>query len=186
MIRHTTQRRLRTGLTLATITVSAALALAGCAAAAPQVASLDKQTTTPTATTDAVKAFYDCLESTGLKVTRGAGDIPDFGEAKGEDIMNAQKKCAPLAPAGSEIGNAMSGTSKPNGDGGGLTQEEAISSMRKFSKCMRDEGITDYPDPDANGGMTFSSPKDPKAFNAASKACNAKTGIKSGFEVSGE
>jgi hypothetical protein len=45
--------------------------------------------------------------------------------------------------------------------------------MRKFSQCMRDNGLPDYPDPDPDGrvrGPGHEQQDDPK-FRAAMEAC---------------
>jgi hypothetical protein len=43
----------------------------------------------------------------------------------------------------------------------------------KFAKCMRENGITWFPDPDASGRTMIRTPKgfDPKKFEAAQEAC---------------
>lgn len=55
------------------------------------------------------------------------------------------------------------------------TQDWQVS----FSACMRDEGIEDYPDPDANGGMKAGIAQegdDAKRSEAAASACLEKLG----------
>jgi len=43
----------------------------------------------------------------------------------------------------------------------------------KFAKCMREQGLTWFPDPDPNGGMAIKVPNgvDPKKMDAAHEAC---------------
>jgi hypothetical protein len=45
------------------------------------------------------------------------------------------------------------GCSDENGDAGNTNavQEQAV----KFAKCMRDHGVSEFPDPDASGGLTI-------------------------------
>jgi hypothetical protein len=51
----------------------------------------------------------------------------------------------------------------------------ALEGMRKFAKCMRDNGIENFPDPTDTGGIDLSGesgidPRDPK-FQDAQKKC---------------
>jgi hypothetical protein len=67
------------------------------------------------------------------------------------------------------------------GGGGGGTSTNASSKARdtqvKFSQCMREHGVKNFPDPDANGGILIKAgpgtgldPNSPQ-FKAAQKAC---------------
>lgn len=56
------------------------------------------------------------------------------------------------------------------------------ATMLRFSECMRATGISDFPDPTAGGGLTFSvgaggdlNPSSP-TFRNASKLCSKRTG----------
>ncbi|QKG18404.1 hypothetical protein [Actinomadura verrucosospora] len=77
-------------------------------------------------------------------------------------IEAAQKKCAHLMPNGGK-------PSKPSA--------AELARMRAYSKCMRDHGITAFPDPNPDGGMQLRAGKgtgiDPQSqtFKAADKAC---------------
>jgi len=51
-----------------------------------------------------------------------------------------------------------------------------VEQMRKFSQCMRDNGVPDFPDPDADGrlrGPGHDREGDPK-FRAAQEKCREK------------
>ncbi|GAA2158670.1 hypothetical protein [Actinomadura napierensis] len=77
-------------------------------------------------------------------------------------IEAAQKKCAHLMPNGGK-------PPKPS------TAE--MARMRAYSKCMRDHGVTAFPDPKPDGGMQIQAGRgtgiDPQSqtFKAADKAC---------------
>ncbi|MBO2461007.1 hypothetical protein [Actinomadura violacea] len=77
-------------------------------------------------------------------------------------IEAAQKKCAHLMPNGGK-------PTKPSA--------AELAKMRSYSKCMRDHGITAFPDPNPDGGMQVRAGKgsgiDPQSqtFKAADKAC---------------
>ena len=61
--------------------------------------------------------------------------------------------------------------------GTGTNAAAAVHQGLKFSQCMRAHGVSDFPDPDASGGIDIQpgSGLDPQspAFQAAQKACRA-------------
>jgi hypothetical protein len=63
----------------------------------------------------------------------------------------------------------------PNGGVPPKADAQQLEQQRKFAKCMREQGITNFPDPDANGGIMISKESgiDPNsdAFKAANQAC---------------
>src|SRR5262245_37212252 len=68
------------------------------------------------------------------------------------------------------------GDGSTNSNEGGSAADEAEAAAFKFSECMRDHGIDDYPDPtvDPGGGIHFEGiPGDPKSeqFRAAQEVC---------------
>jgi hypothetical protein len=48
--------------------------------------------------------------------------------------------------------------------------------MRKFSQCMRDNGLPDFPDPDASGQLRGAGheQQDTPTYRAAMEACRQK------------
>jgi hypothetical protein len=91
--------------------------------------------------------FAQCMRDNGLP------DFPDpeFGDngelsqsAPGNvdkaQLDAAQEKCKEFAPD--------SGPPKP-------MDPEKLAKAREYSKCMRDHGFPDFPDPDANGGIAI-------------------------------
>jgi hypothetical protein len=75
----------------------------------------------------------------------------------------AQKKCAHLMPNGGK-------PPKP--------KPEDLAKMRAFAKCMRDHGVTRFPDPDPDGGIKIQAGGgtglDPRSqtFKKAQEACS--------------
>jgi hypothetical protein len=76
------------------------------------------------------------------------------------------------APAGS--GGTADGTGGGSAAAGNTAREQAV----KFSECMRDNGVRDFPDPDASGELTIdgvanesSVNPDTAAFKRAVSAC---------------
>lgn len=85
-----------------------------------------------------------------------------------------------VAGAGATTTNSSSSSSPPSGGGGtsgggggSLTMVGGnVSMMRKFASCMRSHGVSNFPDPSANGSLTFSGVNpDSPAFQNAQKAC---------------
>ena len=80
--------------------------------------------------------------------------------------------CARGVDDGPGVATAASGrptaTSSPSTD----AAEDADAPL-KFAQCMRDHGMTWFPDPDASGRMRIKTPRglDPKKFEAAQEAC---------------
>jgi hypothetical protein len=102
----------------------------------------------------------------------GVPDFPDPdangqfrgpGHDKQDDpkFRAAMVKCRHLAPGGEH---------ENTGD------PAFVEQMRKYSQCMRDNGVPDFPDPDANGrlrGPGHEQQGDPR-FRAAMETCRQK------------
>ena len=85
-----------------------------------------------------------------------------------------------LAPAGcargpdddgANVATARSGAPRPSSSG--PTGEPDRDAPVKFAQCMREHGMTWFPDPQPDGRMTIKTPKglDPKKMDAAQQAC---------------
>jgi hypothetical protein len=48
-------------------------------------------------------------------------------------------------------GTSSAGTGSSGSNGAATTREKAV----KFSECMRENGVSDFPDPDASGAFTI-------------------------------
>ncbi|TDC95323.1 hypothetical protein [Actinomadura sp. 7K507] len=121
-----------------------------------------------------MREFAQCMRDNGVdmpdpsedgKVTMAQSARP--GEARGgpggnDRVAAAQEKCRHLMPNGG----------KPK-----KMKPEDVAKMRAFSKCMRDNGISRFPDPDSDGRMLLKAGPgtgiDPESseFKAAQKAC---------------
>jgi hypothetical protein len=121
---------------------------------------------------DKLREFAQCMRENGVDMPDpkdgrveirasakpGAGGAPDDGGA----IEAAQKKCAHLMPNGGK-------PRKP--------KPEDLAKMRAFSQCMRDHGVSEFPDPKPDGRMLLKAGPgtgiDPESteFKAAQKAC---------------
>jgi hypothetical protein len=170
----------RRGLSLAALAIGAAFLVASCGGKAPstqEVASLG-DTPSPTASAEGdtdgkgsgleyaqcmrengVKEFPDPTEDGKLtiKAKPGSGMDPNSPTWK-----KAEEACKSLRPEPSE----------------GQKQEMRAQAL-KYSQCMRENGIEEFPDPNPDGGMMLRmkkgsdlDPESPK-FQAAQEACKS-------------
>jgi hypothetical protein len=147
--------------------------LAGCASSADTgvaTAGGDKTTSSsakPESEKEAALKFARCMRENGVP------DFPDpeFDENGGISLSlpggvdpttvdAAQEKCKQYLPNGGEP-EQMS--------------PEDLEKQREYSKCMRDNGVPEFPDPDANGGIRIEGgpgldPQSPE-FKAADEKC---------------
>jgi len=161
----------------------AALAVSGCAkppegegvASAGSVAGVSaQQSADPDRPSDnpdeRVRQFVSCMRANGV-------DVPDPepgdktgktalrfepGEIDKDKLVPAMEKCNKYLPAGGESVR--------------LTPEQ-LEGARRFSQCMRENGVPNWPDPDADGifrtgGLTEIKKDDP-AVQAAIEKCRA-------------
>ena len=155
-----------------------ALASAGCArgtddgnGVATAVTGVPKVSSSPTSTAgpDAETAikFSKCMREQGLTWFpdpdpggRLAISVPQGTDPK--KVEAAQTACKKYAPAGPANGKA---------------DPQAIEQARQMAKCMRANGVPNFPDPDPDGGISIdgsklgTGPGDP-TFDKAQTACS--------------
>jgi hypothetical protein len=160
--------RTRAASGLAVFALLATLSLAGCATVSPTgVASVDggngstdgpKQSEAPSEG-DPVK-FAECMREHGIDMPDPEPDQGGFSIAipegtSREDADAAVEACKEFEPNGGE---------PPQ-----LSAEE-VAQMREFAKCMRENGIENFPDPNADGGIRIESkPGDPGSIDHMSQ-----------------
>jgi hypothetical protein len=116
---------------------------------------------------DAGLLYAECMRDNG---------VPDFPDpnadgsfALGHDefdrddptFLGAMEECRDLAPGGEHQNTGDPAT---------------VEQMREFSQCMRDNGLPDFPDPDADGrlrGIGHEDQGDPQ-YQAAMETCREK------------
>jgi hypothetical protein len=149
--------------------LAVALALAGCAkdgGKGNEVATANKGTpegATPTASVDPQEQmikFAQCMRANGIQMEDpkpGEGIRIGVKEGQEETMKKAQEACRKYSP---EANGA-----KPDPE----MQEKA----RKFAKCMRDNGVKDFPDPDPNkpGILMNKKQGDDPNFKKAQEKC---------------
>jgi hypothetical protein len=149
--------------------------LAGCAARnggdGVATANNGKPTATPssqppTNNEDAALKYAQCMRQHGMSW---------FPDPKPDGRMTVE---VPKGQDKSKVDAAMEACKKylPNGGNPEKMDPEALERARQMSKCMRDHGVPNFPDPNANGEIQLDGsklgmgPGDPK-FDAAERAC---------------
>ena len=107
--------------------------------------------------------FAQCMRAHGVNMPdpdpNNRGQIPLGGAGLDpQKVQEAAQACREFSP----IGNGQSGTGTPS-------QKEA---RLKFAKCMRENGVEDWPDPSDSQGPTMNGPgmNDPD-FESAAQTC---------------
>jgi hypothetical protein len=92
--------------------------------------------------------------------------------------MNMTRKLRPLAALATVALIGAGCSNEPAEDGGAANANAEYENAVKFSECMRDNGVSEFPDPDASGRLTIDgvlngSSLDPStpAWKAAIGAC---------------
>lgn len=166
--------RTRKGLVWALL----ALTLAGCGTAddGDGVATADgRGKASSSATADGltdrerVLKFAKCMRENG---------VPDFPDPEIDEEGRTQMKMGEGGTPREKVDAAMQKCKKhlPNGGEPPKPDPEQLEKLRKYAKCMRENGVPDFPDPDPDGGLRIDGdkldikPDDPR-FQAAEKAC---------------
>jgi hypothetical protein len=122
-------------------------------------------------------AYSQCMRTHGVPTfpdpnAQGQVEISNNGAAasgidpRSATFQAAQTACQKYLPSG--------GTANPS------QQAQNKANALKYSQCMRSHGITNFPDPDADGGISISSgsgidPQSPQ-FQAAQSVCRPLMG----------
>jgi hypothetical protein len=154
----TAQTMLRTS---AMVVVLAIVALVGgaCSGGAEPGKTVPTDASGSSAPADAL-TFAKCMRDNGLpdfkdpEVGKGMGDGVDTNS---EVFKKAMNTCKGLMPAGTV-------TADPG-------QVWSSADKLKYAKCMRDNGVPNFPDPDSNGGFALSTDPNTPQFKAAATAC---------------
>ncbi|HEX6548726.1 MAG TPA: hypothetical protein VF134_08305 [Candidatus Dormibacteraeota bacterium] len=164
---------------------TALLVLAGCSPALPGQKAANGSKSDPRAM--AVR-FSQCMREHGItdfpdpssdgniQIQADPGYHPDM-DPDSAAWQAAQQACSKYMPGGGP------GTGKPDPQ----QQQKAL----RFAQCMREHGITDFPDPGSGGGISIqagqSSDLDPNSpqFQAAQRACQSILGASGGMVTSG-
>jgi hypothetical protein len=109
--------------------------------------------------------FAECMRSNGVPMDDPGRDggrvrLRVGGDTTREDVQAAMQKCKAYAPNGGEP----------------LKLDAAqLAKLREFARCMRANGVPDFPDPDPSGRVEFRRYRgvdpDDEAFRKAGEKC---------------
>jgi hypothetical protein len=173
--------RTRTGIVLGLLLV---LPVAACGRANPseEVASANgaaSQNPSPTASANGLTEQAQALKFAQCMRDNGIADFPDpdVSDDGGMRISVPEG----TSPQQAEAATKLCAQYLPNGGQPAKPDAATLEKLRKFSQCMRDHGLPDFPDPSADGGILIQrddtngspalSPDDP-TFQAAQSACS--------------
>jgi hypothetical protein len=143
-----------------------AVLLSGAVVLLTTVRSSSSNEKTGADTRQAALVYAQCMRDNGVPdfpAPDPNGRFTGLSHDKQDDptFRAAQEKCRALAPGGEH---------EKSGD------PAFVNQMRAYSQCMRDNGVPDFPDPDADGrlrGSGHEQQDDPK-YRAAAEACRPK------------
>jgi hypothetical protein len=146
----------KTGLVL----LALALAVGGCkhAPAPKPSASVDQA--------EQARKFAQCMRDEGVEVQ----EVPAQDGPGGTGLTIGSS----AGPESKKLDAAMEKCRQylPNGGEPTKLDPEQLEAMRKFAKCMRENGLPDFPDPDPDGGgFSVKSGDDEDKFKAAMEKC---------------
>jgi hypothetical protein len=154
------------------------------------VASVTGTKATPSATgkpaplDDAAQAekFQQCMKDHGVQVQLAApGAAGNQEGGGGARVQGTHGPNDPQGPTKEQIDKATEACRQyaPNGGEPPSLDPAQVEQERKYAQCMREHGVTDFPDPDANGAITVNASAgsgldpDSKTFKDADNACRS-------------
>jgi hypothetical protein len=159
-------RRARPGGTILVAALLSAFALP--AAACSSASSSGGASESPGGSGSGVLAYAKCMRSHGIT------DFPDPNAQGGFSATNGLDPSSPQYTAANSACKSLTGAATPP-----PYNPSTAAALLKYAECMRSHGITDFPDPNAQGHLDVKgtkgsdlNPTDPK-YQAASSACSA-------------
>src|SRR6266699_4579377 len=121
---------------------------------------------TATNPVEAARLYAQCMRANGL---------PDFPDPDADGRFRGighEQQDTPTYKAAMEACRALA----PGGDHQNTGDPAYMEQMRKFSQCMRANGLPDFPDPDADGRLRGigHEQQDTPTYKAAMEACRDK------------
>jgi hypothetical protein len=135
-------------ISVISVTVALAALLAGCGSSSPPATAQGSQTGGPG---KQAFAYAHCMQQHGVPsfpdpVVHTSGGQTSIKQVAPASVVNApafkgaQKACASLQPG--------------PGPGGGGDQGPGKNALLAFARCLRSQGLTTFPDPNAQGQLT--------------------------------
>jgi hypothetical protein len=187
-------RQRRRGITLAAMAIGVSLLVAACGGEDPTTQGVASLGDTPSPSASAAGnaegkgsglAYAQCMRENGIK------EFPD-PSADGKLTLRAKPGSGldPNSPAWKKAEEACKSLRPEPSE---AQKQQAKAQGLKYAQCMRENGIKEFPDPSADGGVmlrmkkgTDMDPESPK-FKAAQEACKSfMPGGKGGPEESTE
>ncbi|MCM2390846.1 hypothetical protein [Streptomyces albipurpureus] len=164
--------RSRTRTALAVLPFALALALTGCSSddggdkvATAQSSGKDRPDAEPSMSErDRAMKFAKCMRQNGVDMEDpkdGQRFVVKARKKGSKAVMDkAMEKCRDYQPQG--------------GAGGRKADPKAVAAMQKYAKCMRENGVAEFPDPKPGGGLQMNkSIQDDPDFKTAEGKCQS-------------
>ncbi|GAA4897118.1 hypothetical protein LX16_1254 [Stackebrandtia albiflava] len=131
----------------------------------PSEGSTGELADTPDNADEMALAFAECMREHGVDMPdptfdeEGGADISLPDGVDDETLRAAEEACKEFLPHGGE---------PPKID------PEVLEALHEYARCMRENGVPDFPDPDENGGFALDGdefPPDDPTIMAAEEVC---------------
>jgi hypothetical protein len=125
-----------------------------------------------------MRKFAQCMRDNGVDMKDPSGDGRVEIRASAKPGGKGGPGKAPVIDGKVEAAQKKCSHLMPNGGKPPKPKPEELAKMRAFSKCMRDNGISEFPDPDPDGGIKIQAGKgtglnpESQKFKNAQKACS--------------
>lgn len=122
--------------------------------------------------TEKAAAYAQCMRKNGF---------PDFPDPDAEGrILLRQRLDDQSAPAFRKA-HAACNDLAPEGWASERSDPERRAKLLGFAQCVRDEGVSDFPDPSEEGRFDFATVTDSPKLKSAMEACRRSKGVSVGF-----
>jgi hypothetical protein len=117
---------------------------------------------------DQLAEYSQCMRENGVP------SFPDLRAVNGQIQLSLPAGVDPDSPQFQQATEACRSLSPVQQNGGGAPSAEQQEQVLKFVKCMRKNGVPDFPDPSKSGGtiVTGIDPNSPQ-FESALQACQS-------------
>jgi hypothetical protein len=118
---------------------------------------------------DQLAEWSQCMRENGVP------NFPDQRAVNGQVQLSLPADVDPNSPQFQQATEACRSLSPQQQNGGEAPSAEQQEQLLKFVKCMRKNGVPDFPDPTTGGGVIVGSGIDPNSpqFQSAMQACQS-------------
>ncbi|OKK05425.1 hypothetical protein [Streptomyces sp. CB02400] len=130
--------RIRTGGARAALLLALALTVAGCGSQGDDTDPAAEAVAEEDAQNERQAKFVECMSEHGVQVELSdGGGMKIVGRSAKDTVDDAMEACREYSPVRE----------------GASADPEAEERMRKMAQCMRDNGVEEFPDPEAGRGI---------------------------------